>query len=381
MPNQGASVGPPSASTRANTRESASWLSVRAPLPLGVYLRRPVPTLPFPLEEPTAQLFSKARYALWHGLHALGLQEGDELLMPAYHCGLEVAPVLRAGLVCRFYDTGPAIGPDPDQLEELLGPRSRALYLIHYLGFPQDSRFWLEWCRERGLLLIEDAAQAWLSRLGDRPLGSFGDLAIFSLAKTVGVPDGGVVVGASPPHRPSPRRRLGTGAVLDRHTAWLLSRSAWLAAMGRRLEHGPPLLPPDEEYASGDVDAAMATLTRTLLPRLLRHDPAARRRRNYQYLLGELGEHVPGPFAQLPDGACPSIFPIQSPDKAALILRLKSKQVRALNFWAFPHPALPTEAFPGAGRLREGIVGVPVHQELRLRDLEHIVAAVRSAIP
>ena len=65
------------------------------------------------------------------------------------------------------------------------------MYLIHYLGFPQDAPGWLRWCRERGLLLIEDAAQAWLASVGGRPLGSFGDMAIFSFYKAVGVPEGG----------------------------------------------------------------------------------------------------------------------------------------------------------------------------------------------
>jgi dTDP-4-amino-4,6-dideoxygalactose transaminase len=366
----------------SNQRRGAkgtSWLSTRAPLPLGVYLRRPAPVLPFPLGEPGAVLFSRARYALWHGLQALELQDGDEVLMPAYHCGLEVEPVLRADLVCRFYDATPTLEPDAGELERLLGPRSRALYLIHYLGFPQDAPFWLEWCRQRGLLLIEDVAQAWLARLGEWPLGSFGDLAIFSLPKTVGIPDGGVLLCGRPTRHPADERRPGILALVDRHAAWLLSRSAWVAAIGERLERGPPLLPPDEDYARGDPDAPSAILSRALLPRLIRRDPGARRRFNYRRLLDELGEHVPAAFARLPDGACPFVFPIQSDDKATLIARLKRQRVRALNFWAVPHPALPAVQFPGAAYLRARVVGLPVHQELRAGDLERIVTAVRCA--
>jgi hypothetical protein len=282
-------------------------------------------------------------------------------------------------LVCRFYDATPTLEPDPDQLEALLSPRVRALYLIHYLGFPQDAAFWRSWCHERGLLLIEDAAQAWLASLADRPVGSFGDLAIFSLAKTVGVPDGGILLSSHPMHGPSGVPRRGTGEVMNRHATWLLSRSALLAGAGRRFERGTSPLPPDQEYAEGDPDAPSASMTRRLLPHLLRHDPRGPRRRNYLHLLAELGDHVPLAFRRLPDGACPFIFPIQGDDKAALIARLRALGIRTLNFWAFPHPELPTAAFPGAARLRARVIGLPVHQELRGGDLAHIVAAVRRA--
>jgi hypothetical protein len=49
-----------------------------------------------------------------------------------------------------------------------------------------------------------------------------------------------------------------------------------------------------------------------------------------------------------------------------------------VDFWGVPHPSLPAEAFPMANRLRASIVGVPVHQQLRDRDLERIVTAVRQ---
>jgi hypothetical protein len=48
-----------------------------------------------------------------------------------------------------------------------------------------------------------------------------------------------------------------------------------------------------------------------------------------------------------------------------------------VDFWGVAHPSLPAAAFPVAKRLRASIVGVPVHQELRGRDLERIVTAVR----
>lgn len=353
-----------------------SQLGVWPPLPPYVYLRAPLRRLPFPLEEPGCRLFRKGRHALYHGLRALGLGDGDEVLMPAWHHGSEVEALLRAGITPRFYGGGSGLQPDADELEALLGPRVRALYLIHYLGFPQDAPGWLAWCRARGLLLLEDAAQSWLGSIGDRPLGSFGDLAIFCLYKTVGLPDCGVLVSRKPPDPSFDGRASGLYKLSRRHAAWLISRSALLASVGVRLEGG--WVPPEEEVALGDVHAPPFQAIGVLLPRLLADDPLVKRQANYRVLLAELAEHVPAPFGRLPEGASPFALPVQADDKADLLARLKEHGISPLDFWAFPHPALPVERFPQVDRLRSRIVGLPVHQELRRGDLERIVTAVRG---
>ena len=106
------------------------------PLPPSAWLRRPADPA-FPLEAPGSLLLRKARQALYFGIRALDLPAGDEVLMPAYHHGSEVEAFLRRGVTCRFYDLTPTLAPDPEGLDRLLGPRTRALYLIHYLGFPR----------------------------------------------------------------------------------------------------------------------------------------------------------------------------------------------------------------------------------------------------
>ncbi len=357
------------------------------PLPLHVYLHRAAPRLPFPLEEPGCRLFRKGRHALYHGVKALGLGDGDEVLMPAWHHGSEVEALLRAGITPRFYEVGPSLAPDGDELETLLGPRTRALYLIHYLGFPQDAPGWLAWCRARGLLLLEDAAQAWLGSIGgqllrDRPLGSFGDLSIFCLNKTVGLPDCGALLlpstssNLSGPPLDSHRGASGLYKVSRRHAAWLISRSPLLATAGVRLEGGR--VAAEQEIALGEVDAGPFRAAGVLLPRLLKGDPKAKRRSHYRVLLAELAEHVPEPFARLPEGAAPFAFPVETDDKDSLLARLNEHGISPLNFWAVGHPAVPAERFPLAARRRQRTVGLPVHQELRSRDLERIISAVRD---
>ena len=194
-------------------------LSVWPPLPPSVHLRRRR-ELPFPLREEGCRLFALGRHALWHGVRALGLEPRDEILVPAYHHGSEVEALTRAGLACRFYGGSDGLQPDESELEALIGPRTRALFLIHYLGFPQELARWRRWCDERDLLLIEDAAQAWLAHCDGVPVGSVGDLAIFCLYKTYGVPDGAALVSRRPPAQPSRRASLGVAG--DRSTPFFV---------------------------------------------------------------------------------------------------------------------------------------------------------------
>ena len=183
---------------------SDGLLEAWPPLPPGAWLRRPAARLPYPLEEESCALYSRARHALFLGLRALGLEAGDEVLMPAYHHGSEVEAAIRAGLSCAFYEGNERLEPDPEELGRLVGPRTRVLHLTHFLGFPQDAGRWRAWCDERGLLLVEDAAQAWLAQDASGPVGRAGDLVVFCLYKTLGVPDGAALVlrGAAAPAVP-----------------------------------------------------------------------------------------------------------------------------------------------------------------------------------
>jgi dTDP-4-amino-4,6-dideoxygalactose transaminase len=349
------------------------------PLPLGVYLRPPIPVPPFPLGSPGCRLVRKARQALFLGIEALGLRADDEILMPAFHHGSEVEAVLRSGLICRFYDVGPDLQPDAGQLDALVGPGTRALYLTHYLGFPQDAPGWLRWCQQRGLLLIEDAAQAWLGSVQGQPVGSFGDLAIFSFYKTIGVPEGGAVVTRPPVTVGFDGQPAGTlrfvRRLASRHEAWLTSRSALLASL--RTRSARPWSPSATSIRLGDVDAAVPGIISYVVPRLLEPDPAERRRRNYRVLLGALEDQVLPSLAILPEQASPYFFPIQTNGKAELLARLDEHGIDAVDFWAVPHPSLPARRYPSATRLRTSIIGVPVHQELRPGDLERIITAAR----
>jgi dTDP-4-amino-4,6-dideoxygalactose transaminase/CelD/BcsL family acetyltransferase involved in cellulose biosynthesis len=347
-------------------------LTLGPSLPLDVYSRRPADQLPFPLDRSEGVLFSKARQGLRVGLQALGLRPGEEVLVPAYHHGSEVEALVRAGLVCRFFDVAASLEPDEGALDDLVTPQTRALYLIHYFGFPQDSPRWQAWCERRGLILIEDAAQAWLATVEGEPVGSFGSLAIFCVYKTFALPDGGAVISSSP--APAPRPRSDPLLVsLAKNRAWISRRSGWLSRGQSR-----PSGDAHEDFGAEHAARAPSPATLMLLPRVVDGGAAARRRANYRLLLDELADFVPPGLAQLPEGASPLIFPIETHRREELIERLEARSIGARPFWQAIHPLLDAPRFPGAFSWRDRLVALPVHQELRPQDLERIAAAVRG---
>jgi dTDP-4-amino-4,6-dideoxygalactose transaminase len=354
------------------------WISVWPPLPPSVLVRRPREPLAFPLADPRCRLFRRARHGLWHAIRAEQFAPGDEALVPEYHHGSEVETLIAAGLRPRFYRCGPRLEPEIEDLERLVGDRVRVLYLIHYLGFPQDAARWRRWATEHRVSLVEDAAQAWLSERDGSPTGSVGEIAIFCLYKTLGLADGGAVVSPRPLRVPDvdPARGLGSLATgLERRL-----RQQWDAFA---LVGSPTYVPYDPSQDVFDVGDPVSAPSRTadfVIRRVSGDDIAARRRANYLTLLEELGDLVAPPFSELPAGASPLQFPIEVDDKARVLERLAAAGVEGADMWPRSHPAAVADRSEAGRKLRTKLVGLPVHHMLGESELGWIVDAARGAV-
>lgn len=361
----------PAAAVRVNGR----WLDVTPPLPPHVWLRPPRPSLPFPLSSPACRLYSSAAVGLRHGVHALGLTPGDAVLVPDHHDRALVDALLSCGLSVTFYGTGVDLAPDAAELDGLTKPRTRALMLVHQLGFAQDAARWQSACDQRGWILLEDSTQAWPVTIGAAAVGADGELALVTFAGAVGLPRLAAVLCGALAQVQSPDesggRGLGTAAQL--HARWLAPRLASQrvpvsAASGHRRAVGI-----GSEDPRGAATSAVAT---ALLTRLADPDVGAARRSNYRTLLDVLGDRVPEPFAHVPDGAAPAIFPIEVGDKAQARARLAARGIGTRDVWPLPHPSLDEERSAKVLRRRGSSLGLPVHQQLRPEDVERIAGAV-----
>lgn len=268
--------------------------------------------------------------------------------------------------------------PTEYELDTLMDSSVRALYLIHYLGHGQDAARWRTWCDERSLVLIEDAAQAWLTWHDGLPVGSHGDLAVWCLYKSYGLPDGAAVRG---PARLSTRNvAAGIAATLRRHAAWVTQH----AAPPPSQRSSQPPYDAARDFATGKPSTA-SRVTRWLLPRVVEPGVAeTARRRNYLRLLEAVPNLVPHPFDALAPGSVPFVFPIAVQDKADVIRRFRSQGVRAVDLWSVPHRSLPVDEHPSAAWYRRHLTALPVHQGLgdrlgrRLAELCHQLLATEE---
>ena len=134
------------------------------------------------------------RGAIWNAVCIMELTETDNVLMPAYHCSIEVEAVLKAGTQVRFYNVNRNMRVDLHDLKEKIDDNTKAVFVIHYFGFPQPIDEIKKICEENDLLLIEDAAHSLFSSYKGRFLGTHGDFGVLSMKKSLPIPNGGALM-------------------------------------------------------------------------------------------------------------------------------------------------------------------------------------------
>jgi len=136
--------------------------------------------------------------ALYVALKACGIGPGDEVVTSPFTFVANVEAVWLAGATPRFAGVDPqTLNLDPRQVERAFTKKTRAVVPIHLYGHPADLDPVIELARERGAVVIEDAAQASGARYKGRPVGGIGDVGCFSFypPKNLGaLGEGGMVV-------------------------------------------------------------------------------------------------------------------------------------------------------------------------------------------
>jgi len=135
--------------------------------------------------------------ALHLALIGAGIQSGDEVIVPAFTFVATAMAVLHQGAVPVFVDVEPrTFGMDPAKVEAAIGPRTRAIVPVHLHGVPCELEPIREIAARRGLLLIEDSAQAIGARYRGRMAGTLGVAGCYSLqsSKSMASGEGGIVV-------------------------------------------------------------------------------------------------------------------------------------------------------------------------------------------
>lgn len=119
--------------------------------------------------------------ALFLALRALKLGPGDEVITSALSWIATANAISLSGATPVFADIGDDLNIDPESVRSLITPGTRAIMPVHFTGKICDMAALMELARQHGLLVIEDAAQAFGAALHGRQAGSFGDVACFSM--------------------------------------------------------------------------------------------------------------------------------------------------------------------------------------------------------
>ena len=356
----------------------------------------------FPFNAPKGQsgwAFS-GRVALYHGIERLRLPPHSTILVPTYHDGIELAALLAAGYRLRYYRVDQELRVDFADIERRLDSSVAALFVTHYFGIPQPLTALRAFCDARGLKLIEDCAVALFSRSEETWLGSVGDLAIFSLYKTLPLPHGGYfVTGSGNPTAPQNGRRAMRAPpfmstfvqTLDlvHHTlaarGWTrIERAAARASrFVRRLlrwDRGTTVSSGGHRWDARLVGYDASRWTRQLVRFTNPNQVIARRRANYARLAAKLRLLVAVPFLELAPGTCPLLLPILVPNRDRVHAELQALGVQSGKYWPVAHytcaPQLAAELAPW----RERCLELPIHQELNDADIDRIAAAVIQVV-
>jgi perosamine synthetase len=331
---------------------------------------------------PHQRLLTSGRAALFAACKALGVQPGDGVLAPSYHCPTLVAPLRAAGAAVQFYPLAADGLPALDAINP--APGTKAIVVAQLFGLPQSLTAVRAWCDAHGIALVEDCAHSFFGQAGERAVGHWGDLATASVSKFFPVAEGGLLASA----RPLPAQLLQPAGAKQQVKAWvdLLERSSeqgqltgfnMLLGALFRLKNGPPRAasaggPPralSEADHMADCDLARSEQAPPALTRSLFKLPRGRiveRRRAHYETLHRLTQDLPGArplMGALPAQAAPYVMPLWVDNTEPVYAALRAAGCAVFR-WDRVWPGVPD--FPGDhGALwRTHVLQLLCHQDL-----------------
>lgn len=301
--------------------------------------------------------------ALQLALMASGIGPGDEVITAPNSATFTALAISGTGARPTFADIDPSTyNLDPRKLTDAITPRTRAIIPVHLFGQPAPMDPIMAIARERGILVIEDAAQAHGARYAERQVGTIGDLGCFSFypSKNLGAyGDGGLVTTESPE----------------------------LAEKVRMLRHGGQKTRYDHRLVgmNSRLDELQAAILLAKLPHLERWNE---RRRHiaalYTAILGDTELELPLET----DGAhhVYHLYVVRTPHRDALQKYLADRGIETAVHYptpihlqeAYRWLGLGPGSFPVAERLASQLLSLPIYPELTDAKVRQVAEAIRN---
>ncbi len=340
--------------------------------------------------------FDLGRDALLCGVEALDIKPGGTILIPAYMCNSTIEPLRNAGYDIIFVDVKEDLNFDLNIVEELIrGSNVEAILSVHYFGFPTNIQDLAYLCKKYSVKVIEDCAHSFLTKIHGKPVGLSGDVAIFSMRKTLAIPDGGALklnVGIPLSHQVIEKKMQWFKEILYLVSRMLESTICFIGfpnLYSNRVEKVKKVIRnirPKRHDNYGFTSRALPVKSSFQLKAYL-HDIdyktyiMERRKHNYNLLVVETEKlGLKSLFPQLPDGCVPQCF-ILIDEKKQLTPWLREHGIGAVTW---PGPELPQEVadrqvdFPVTNSLNEYLVMLPIHQSLNDDDMVAMIGLLKK---
>jgi dTDP-4-amino-4,6-dideoxygalactose transaminase len=297
-------------------------------------------------------------------LRAAGIGRGDEVVLPAHTFIASALAVAHVGAVPILCDVEEGTGLiDPDAARAMVGPRTAAIIGVHLYGQAFDVAGIAAFARPRGLLVLEDAAQAHGARYRQRPVGSLGAAAAFSFYPTKNM-------GA-----------LGDGGAVCTDDSALAERLRRLRNLGQAVKG---------EHVELGYNARLDGLQAGFLRVKLRHlESWNRARRAHAQRYRELLSGAVRLLVERRESPCVyHLFPVRVPDRGYVAAELARRGIETGIHYDTPvHRHFAWKDQP----LRHGSVeraedwaahelSLPMHAHLERREIERVADAVHAAV-
>jgi dTDP-4-amino-4,6-dideoxygalactose transaminase len=310
---------------------------------------------------------SSGTAAIGLALDAVGVGEGDEVIVPANTFIAGVLAVLRVGARPVLVDCDEATATlDPERVASAVGSRTRAILAVHLYGQPAEVDPLLELCERHDLVLVEDACQAHGARYEGRRVGSLGRVAAFSFypSKNLGA--------------------YGDGGAVTTDDDGIARRIRLLRDLGQAGKYEHVLAGWNDR-----LDTIQAAVLRVKLRHLDRWN--ARRRRHaaeYDDALARLDVRTPqaGPWAE----PVWHLYVIRSERRDELRAALRAEGIETGLHYPLPLHLQPALAdlgysrgdFPVTEAWADELLSLPMFPELERSEIELVAGAVAaSAVP
>lgn len=138
---------------------------------------------------------SSGSAALFCAIAAIGAGPEDEIILPAFGWFSDFYAVTNMGALPVFAEIDDTMNIDPDDFKRKITSRTKAVIIVHYQGGSADMARIMQIARERGIVVIEDCAQALGTNYEGKKLGTIGDIGIssFQSNKIISCGEGGIL--------------------------------------------------------------------------------------------------------------------------------------------------------------------------------------------